>query len=199
MHTIPFDALNVHSTFQIVALGGIAAATNFCYSNTIFNVVVNTTSNVNITDGSGEVLQASSLGSCVSAFSLNWWAIWLEFFLLSVMFGTCWVNAFNRARFIYLSYLSMSTFFLTISARDFITASLRGGGVDPANYSLSAYNAAAAGAILLALVNYCLIIFLGMAATTEIPDNVMVSQLAFIMPSLSPWSQLAFIMPSLSP
>ena len=89
------------------------------------------------------------------------------------MFGTCWVNAFNRARFIYLAYLSMATFFLTISARDFITKSLQGGGVNPANYNLSAYNAAAAGAVVLALINYCLIIFLGLGATTEIPENVM--------------------------
>jgi len=157
----------------IVALGGIAAATNFCYSNKIFNVVVNTTALVNVTDGSGQSMSASSLGSCVSAFSLNWWALWFEFFLLCIMFGTCFVDAFNRARFIYLSYLSMATFFLTISARDFITKTLQGGGVNPANYSLDAYNAAAAGAILLALINYCLIIFLGLGATTEIPDNVM--------------------------
>jgi hypothetical protein len=28
----------------------------------------------------------------------EWWSIWFEFFLLVIMFGTCFVNAFDKAR-----------------------------------------------------------------------------------------------------
>jgi hypothetical protein len=86
------------------------------------------------------------------------------------MLATCFIDAFDKARYIYLAYLAMSSFFLTIGARDFITQSIMGGGVSPSNYNLDAYNASAAGCIMLAVANYALIIFIGLGATTTIPD-----------------------------
>ena len=97
-------------------------------------------------------------------------AIWFEFFLLVVMFGTCFVDAFDKARYVYLAYLAMATFFLTVAARDFITASLIGGGVNYQDYNLDSYNAAAAGCIMLAVTNYALIIFIGLGATTDLAE-----------------------------
>lgn len=44
---------------------------------------------------------------------MEWWSIWFEFFLLIIMLGTCFLNAFDRARFIYLTYLSLVTVLLT--------------------------------------------------------------------------------------
>ncbi len=61
---------------QVVALGGLAAATNFCYSNTIYvpgyNITVNNSNTIVVQEGN-QSIQASDIGSCVSAFSLPWW------------------------------------------------------------------------------------------------------------------------------
>jgi hypothetical protein len=47
------------------------------------------------------------------------WSIWFQFFLLVVMLVTCFLNAFERARFIYLTYLALVTSLLTITSRNF--------------------------------------------------------------------------------
>ena len=44
------------------------------------------------------------------------------------------------------------------------------GAVNFENYSVDAYYAAAAGCILLSIVNYALIIFIGLGATGDVPD-----------------------------
>ena len=95
------------------------------------------------------------------------WSIWFEFFLLCVMLGTCFVNAFERARFIYLTYLSLVTSLLTITSRNFINSTVdsfvaNGGTIVVADTKQSANSAAAAGAIMLCITNYCLIIFIGL-------------------------------------
>jgi hypothetical protein len=54
------------------------------------------------------------------------WSIWFEFFLLLCMIATCFLNAFERARFIYLTYLALVTALLTITSRNFITATVLG-------------------------------------------------------------------------
>ncbi len=41
------------------------------------------------------------------------WSIWFEFFLLVIMMATCFSKAFDRARFIYLTYLALVTVLLT--------------------------------------------------------------------------------------
>jgi hypothetical protein len=51
--------------------------------------------------------------SCAQQYQLEWWSIWFEFFLLVIMFGTVFVNAFDKARFIYLTYLALVTVLLT--------------------------------------------------------------------------------------
>jgi hypothetical protein len=45
------------------------------------------------------------------------WSIWFEFFLLIIMLGTCFSTAFDRARFIYLTYLALVTVLLTQVSR----------------------------------------------------------------------------------
>ena len=80
------------------------------------------------------------------------------------MLSTCFLSAFERARFIFLSYLSLVTSLLTIMCRNFITNSFNtnGGAFNIQDVKQSAYNAAAAGGILLCIVNYALIIFVGL-------------------------------------
>ena len=109
-------------------------------------------------------------GYCAELFQLEWYSIFLELALLIAMLVTCFLDAFERGRYIYLSYLSMVTFFLSVMARNFITNSFKAGAVNLANLNSDAYNAAAAGAVLLCIVNYALIIFIGLGATMTLPD-----------------------------
>ena len=86
------------------------------------------------------------------------------------MLVTCFLNAFERARFIYLTYLSLVTSLLTIGTRNFINATVlsfvdAGGKIVVANTKQSANNAAAAGLIMLCMVNYALIVFIGLGAS----------------------------------
>jgi hypothetical protein len=121
--------------------GGLAASTKYCND-------VNT------------------LTFCSQHFQLEWWAVWFQFFLLIIMLGTCFLNAFERARFIFLAYLALVTSLLTIMVRNFITNSFNthGGAFVIKDYKQSAYNAAAAGGIMLCVTNYALIIFVGLGA-----------------------------------
>ncbi|KAG2435277.1 hypothetical protein HXX76_007354 [Chlamydomonas incerta] len=81
------------------------------------------------------------------------------------MLLTCFTAAFERARYIYLTYLAMVTVQLTYVAQKFITNSFTIGGLTFTDYKSEAYNAAAAGAVLLCITNYALIIFVGLGAT----------------------------------
>eukprot|EP00798_Chlamydomonas_sp_ICE-L_P017118 gene17118-23420_t len=126
----------------VVALGGIAASTKYCHDN-------------------------NSISFCSQQYQLEWWSIWFEFFLLLIMLATCFLAAFERARFIYLTYLTLVTCLLTVTVRNFITNSFatQGGTFDIKDYKQSAYNAAAAGGIMLCITNYALIIFVGLGAS----------------------------------
>ena len=99
------------------------------------------------------------------------WSVWFEFFLLVVMLVTCFLNAFERARFIYLTYLTLVTSLLTITSRNFITATVlsyynNNGTINIKDTKQSANNAAAAGAIMLCITNYALIIFIGLGESS---------------------------------
>jgi hypothetical protein len=83
------------------------------------------------------------------------------------MLVTCFLNAFERARFIYLTYLALVTSLLTITSRNFISATVlsyynNGGAITIKDTKQSANNAAAAGTIMLCITNYALIIFIGL-------------------------------------
>lgn len=135
----------------LVALGGIAATTNFCMSGQ---------------SPPGE----STYSYCSRTYQLEWWSIWFEFFLLLCMIATCFLNAFERARFIYLTYLALVTALLTITSRNFITATVlafysNGGTITFQPTKESANNAAAAGAVMLCITNYALIVFIGLGAS----------------------------------
>jgi hypothetical protein len=73
----------------------------------------------------------------------------------------------ERARYIYLTYLALVTSLLTITSRNFITATVlsfydNNGTINIKDTKQSANNAAAAGAIMLCITNYALIIFIGL-------------------------------------
>ncbi len=98
------------------------------------------------------------------------WSCWFAFFLLVCMLVTCFLNAFERARFIYLTYLALLTSLLTITSRNFITATVlsyynNNGTFNIKDTKQSANNAAAAGAIMLCITNYALIIFIGLGGS----------------------------------
>lgn len=78
----------------------------------------------------------------------------------------------ERARFIYLTYLALVTSLLTITSRNFITATVlsfydNAGTINIKDTKQSANNAAAAGAIMLCITNYALIIFIGLGRCTD--------------------------------
>lgn len=64
------------------------------------------------------------------------------------------------------AYLGLVTVLLTQTATNFCTNSFKahGGSLVLKDYKQSAYNAAAAGSVLLCIVNYALIIFVGLGA-----------------------------------
>lgn len=141
LHPVGLALLFLGLISWVVALGGLAATSKYCHD-------------------------VNSITFCSQQYQLEWWSIWFEFFLLLIMLATCFLSAFERARFIYLTYLSLVTSLLTIMCRNFITNSFNtnGGAFDIKDYKQSAYNAAAAGGILLCIVNYALIIFIGLGA-----------------------------------
>ncbi|GLC42423.1 hypothetical protein PLESTB_001096900 [Pleodorina starrii] len=133
----------------VVALGGLGASTKDCTQN-----------------------RADKAFSCANTYQLEWWTIWFQFILLVVMILTCFTAAFDKARHIYLTYLGIVTTLLTWTARNFITNSFSQYASDGAflkSYKSDAYNAAAAGAVLLCITNFALIIFVGLGAAP--PSN----------------------------
>lgn len=90
---------------RIIALGGLAATTQFCRTQDFQSI------NATLADNSTVTVSASV--SCAQQYQLEWWSIFFELILLVIMLGTCFVNAFDRARFIYLTYLSLVTVLLT--------------------------------------------------------------------------------------
>ncbi|GIL81025.1 hypothetical protein Vretimale_9254 [Volvox reticuliferus] len=134
----------------VVALGGLGASTKDC------------------TESAKKQKQAS----CANFYQLEWWSIWFEFILLVIMILTCFTVAFDRARHIFLTYLGMVTVLLTIMARNFITNSftlISQDGQPFGTFKTDAYSAAAAGAVLLCITNFALIIFVGLGAAA--PSN----------------------------
>lgn len=126
----------------VVALGGLAASTRFCVKNAS--------------------KQATNKYSCADAFKQEWWTVWFQFLLLLVMLLTCFTNAFERARTIYLAYLTMVTVLLTSMATKFISNSFSANSINLKDYKADANNAAAAGSVLLCITNFALIIFVGL-------------------------------------
>eukprot|EP00798_Chlamydomonas_sp_ICE-L_P027704 gene27704-7346_t len=110
-------------------------------------------------------------GYCAELFQLEWYSIFFELAILAAMLVTCCMDAFERGRYIYLSYLSIVTFLLSLTARNFIANSFKIGGIDLQDMRSDAYTATAAGAIMLCVVNFALIIFIGLGATTELPPT----------------------------
>ncbi|KAJ9533815.1 hypothetical protein QJQ45_026910, partial [Haematococcus lacustris] len=147
----------------VVALGGLAASTQFCRTQDDESGTAVLVSNTTIA--------FSKSISCAQQYQMEWWSIWFEFFLLVIMLGTCFVNAFDRARLIYLSYLALVTILLTQTATNFCTNSFKAhnGAIVIKDEKQSALNAAAAGTVLLCICNYAvssstpgtLIIFVG--------------------------------------
>eukprot|EP00798_Chlamydomonas_sp_ICE-L_P014747 gene14747-20795_t len=123
----------------VIAFGGLIASTKFCD-------------------------QVNKAGYCGQLFQLEWYSIWFELAILLAMLFTCFHDSFERGRYIFLCYLSMATFFLTLTARDFISNSFKSGEINLANFHSDAYTATSAGTILLCIVNYMLIIFVGINA-----------------------------------
>jgi hypothetical protein len=85
------------------------------------------------------------------------WTICFQFLLLLVMLLTCFTNAFERARTIYLAYLTMVTVLLTNMATKFISNSFSANGINLKDYKSDASNAAAAGSVLLCITNFALV------------------------------------------
>lgn len=142
----------------VIALGGLSATTQFCRTQSGPDNATITVDNSTTT--------FNQAVSCAQQYQLEWWSIWFEFILLCIMLGTCFVNAFDRARFIYLTYLSLVTVLLTQTATNFCTNAFQahGGVLVLKDQKQSAMNAAAAGTVLMCIANYALIIFVGLGA-----------------------------------
>lgn len=137
----------------VVALGGLAASTKYCHDN----------STTTLTSSNGTTTTVNAAIQCGDKYQLEWWSVWFEFLLLLAMLLTCFTNAFDRARSIFLAYLSMVTVLLTLMARAFITDFFTSSGAFTfKDYKSDAANAAAAGAVLLCICNFALIIFVGL-------------------------------------
>ncbi len=91
---------------RVIALGGLAATTQYCRTQDAPNVTY-----VDPKDNSTRTVDASL--TCAQQYQLEWWSIWFELILLAIMLGTCFINAFDRARFIYLNFLGLVTILLT--------------------------------------------------------------------------------------
>ncbi|KAL6761310.1 hypothetical protein V8C86DRAFT_2535501 [Haematococcus lacustris] len=158
LHPIGLGLLVFGLLSWVVALGGLAASTQFCRTQDDESGTAVLVSNTTIA--------FSKSISCAQQYQMEWWSIWFEFFLLVIMLGTCFVNAFDRARLIYLSYLALVTILLTQTATNFCTNSFKAhnGAIVIKDEKQSALNAAAAGTVLLCICNYALIIFVGLGA-----------------------------------
>jgi len=137
IHPVGLVAILLNIISFIVALGGLAANTKYCRENSNFT-------------------------KCGSQYQLEWWSIFFEFFIMVIMLITCFANAFDKARQIYLTFLSISTVLLTLTAREFVTDFFSDDTV-ASTYKSAANDAAAAGSIMMCVFNFVLIIIVGLA------------------------------------
>lgn len=132
----------------IIAMGGLAATTADCKSQSSEDNTVTFT-------------------SCAQAYQQDWWGIWFEFFLLVSMLSCAFIDAFDRARLIFLTYLSMVTILLTLTSTKFITEGFKyytspdTGATTLKDVKFDGYGATATGTVLLCIINFALIIFTG--------------------------------------
>lgn len=131
-----------------LAMIGMATSTKFCVDNK----------------------QGDSV-SCGQAFQQDWWAIFFELILLLIMLFTCFLNVFPKARYVYLTYLAMVTGLLTFTTGKMYTGSFNLGVYD-VSLSSRAYDAAGVGAMFLCMVNFALIIFIGLGAAKTLEEDV---------------------------
>eukprot|EP00199_Chlamydomonas_sp_CCMP681_P006463 CAMPEP_0119109164 /NCGR_PEP_ID=MMETSP1180-20130426/17495_1 /TAXON_ID=3052 ORGANISM="Chlamydomonas cf sp, Strain CCMP681" /NCGR_SAMPLE_ID=MMETSP1180 /ASSEMBLY_ACC=CAM_ASM_000741 /LENGTH=191 /DNA_ID=CAMNT_0007094881 /DNA_START=38 /DNA_END=613 /DNA_ORIENTATION=+ len=146
IHPVGLILLLLALACWVVMLGGLAASISFCKNNS------------NPLD---------TIISCSQTYQQDWWTLFFELFLILVMLATCFLNIFPKARYVYLAYLSMTTALLTWTTRKFFTESFNQGWLSLDNTS-RAYDAAAVGAMLLCIVNFSLIIFVGLGAAKEL-------------------------------
>ncbi|GFR51189.1 hypothetical protein Agub_g13532 [Astrephomene gubernaculifera] len=149
IHPVGLALLFLGLVSWVVALGGLGASTRDC-----------------IVHGSSNTTLNGTPAKCANTYQLEWWSIWFEFILLVIMILTCFTQAFDRARHIYLTYLGMVTVLLTIMSKNFITNSFSVDGWNFKDYKADAYNAAAAGGVMLCITNFALIIFVGLGASS---------------------------------
>lgn len=93
----------------------------------------------------------------------EWWSLWLEFFLLFALFISGFLESYNRGRMVFLAYFTIASILTMGSAHHFIMdmdiTSLR---VDISELtSEHAANTAAAGFMMVSVVNFALLIVLG--------------------------------------
>lgn len=83
------------------------------------------------------------------------------------MLFTCFLNVFPKARYVYLSYLSMVTALLTFTTKKMYTNSFDL-GVYNLDVNSRAFDAAGVGSMFLCMVNFGLIIFIGVSAVDSV-------------------------------
>lgn len=119
------------------------------------------------------------LSNCANQYQQEWWAVWFEFFLLVAMISCAFINAFDKARLIFLTYLAMVTVLLTEAATYFTKKTVSyyqdptTGSTTIQDVTFDAYGAAAAGAVLCSIANFALIIFVGkdIAYSASVPQG----------------------------
>lgn len=97
---------------------------------------------------------------CSKAYQLEWFSLWLEFFLLVSVTVCSFLHTYNQWRMVLLSFFSMNTVLTIYSAHDFINASTNG-KIDFSSRTQEAINAGAAGFVLMSAANFLQMGFLG--------------------------------------
>ncbi|GFH19104.1 uncharacterized protein HaLaN_16002, partial [Haematococcus lacustris] len=141
IHPVGLILLLLGLASWVVALAGLAASTKFCNDNS----------------------SDTDLMSCTQTYQQDWWAVFFELILILVMLFTCFLNIFPKAQFIYMAYLVMVTGLLTFTTRKMFTNSFNRGWLAE-DLDSKAYDAAAVGCMFCCIVNYGLIIFIGLGA-----------------------------------
>jgi hypothetical protein len=91
----------------------------------------------------------------------EWWTLWFEFALLLALFITCFLERqFKRGQMVFLAFFTLAALCVMISAHNFITQ-VALGPINVRDLGQDAVNAAAAGFVLLGVVDFALIVVLG--------------------------------------
>jgi len=99
--------------------------------------------------------------------------VWFELALLLALFITCFLeNQFKRGQLVFLAFFTIATVCVLLSADNFITQ-VALGPINVRDLGQDSVNAAAAGFVLLGIVNFALIIVLGkdFGVTPAAPAN----------------------------